>query len=84
MKEQHKIDSIEKFCNWLSDRAVDNLYYKRKQTLNDYLYEYCQQLENDDTFEDEHETYEAMADHVTEVINFLTDIFDYKDLFIFR
>lgn len=80
MKLEHKLDAIEKFCGWLSDNATDNLYREpeRRQSLDDYLYEYCNQLDNDDTFEDEYETYDTMANHVPEVINFLNKFFQVK------
>lgn len=80
MTHQQKEDAIRKFCDWLSDNATDNLCREpeRKQSLDDYLYDYCNQLDNDDTFEDEYETYETMANHVPEVINFLNNFLQFK------
>lgn len=79
MTTEQKMSVIDSFCNWLADQASDNVLEDKQESLEDLLHDYCCQLDNDDTFEDEYEDYESMANHVPEVINFLRHLFDVVD-----
>ena len=79
MTIEQKEHSINAFCDWLADKSYDNMLENKQESLNDMLYEYCCQLDNDDTFEDEFETYDTMANHVPEVIHFLRSVFNISE-----